>query len=124
MVWSKARLNEIAEDRLAKRQKARPVERAALAYARWQGLTDEKGIDTDAQKQLLDRTLDELDQMEPEVWQDLLPLASELGDTVLVGLMRYSLKRGAEQLREQQMNAAPTEQPGNAPRKRRRERDR
>lgn len=101
MAWSRARLEQVAHGRLAKLGRLQPVERAALAYARWQGLTDETDIDIDAAKRALDKALHDLDQREPmDAWAGLASLADELGDEAIIGLMRYSVERGAEQLRE------------------------
>ena len=101
MTWSRTKLEQVANGRLAKLGKLQPVEKAALAYARWQGLTDEVGVDTDAAKRSLDKALTELDAMEPiEGWAGLTALADELGDEAIVGLMRYSVARGAEHVME------------------------
>lgn len=101
MVWSRAKLERVAHGRLAKLGQLEPVERAALAYARWQGLTDEIDVDTAAAKHALDKALDELDQREPmDAWAGLTSLAEDLGDQVIVGLMRYSVERGLDQVRE------------------------
>jgi hypothetical protein len=129
MAWSRARLEQVAHGRLAKLGRLQPVERAALAYARWQGLTDETDIDIDAAKRALDKALHDLDQREPmDAWAGLASLADDLGDEAIIGLMRYSVERGAEQLRElEQSNDEPpsdTAEPSDAPKhKRKRERD-
>jgi len=104
MTWSRTKLEQVANGRLTKLGKLQPVEKAALAYARWQGLTDEDDVDTEAAKRSLDKALADLDAMEPmEGWAGLTALADELGDEAIVGLMRYSVARGAEQV----MEAAP-----------------
>lgn len=101
MAWSRAKLEQVAHGRLAKLGKLQPVERAALAYARWQGLTDETDIDPAAAKRALEKALHDLDQREPmDAWAGLASLADDLGDEAIIGLMRYSVERGAEQLRE------------------------
>lgn len=101
MTWSRTKLEKVANGRLAKLGKLQPVEKAALAYARWQGLTDEDGVDTEAAKRALDKALADLDALEPiEGWAGLTVLAEELGDEAIVGLMRYSMARGAEQVIE------------------------
>lgn len=101
MTWSRTKLERVAKGRLAKLGSLQPVEKAALAYARWQGLTDEDDVDTEAAKRALDKALAELDDMEPmEGWSGLTALAEDLGDEVIVGLMRYSVVRGAEQVKE------------------------
>jgi hypothetical protein len=98
MVWSRTKLEQVARQRLDQRAKLAPVEKAALAYARWQGLTDEQDVDTDASKRALDAALDELDATGPEGWVGLERLAPELGDPAIIGLMQHSLRRSAEQV--------------------------
>lgn len=100
MVWQRDRLVEVATTRLAERAKLRPVERAALAYARWQGLTDEQGIDREAAKRSLDRALRELDAVGPEGWAEFDAQAAKVGDFALIGLMQYSIEQSATQMRE------------------------
>jgi hypothetical protein len=78
-----------------------PVEQAALAFARWQGLTDEDDIDREAAKRALDRSLADLDAQGPDAWKGLEDLASDLGDTAIVGLMKHSLQQSVEQARAQ-----------------------
>ena len=98
MTWSRTKLEQVAGERLAKRGRLEPVEQAALAYARWQGLTDEADVDTDAAKWALDRALSKLDA-EPDGWLGLKELADDLGDAAIIGLMQHSLQRGVEQVR-------------------------
>lgn len=57
MTWSRAKLEQATKGRLAKLGTLQPVEKAALAYARWQGLTHEDDVDTEAAKRSLDKTL-------------------------------------------------------------------
>lgn len=112
MTWSRTKLERVVHGRLTKLGKLQPVEKAALAYARWQGLTDETDIDVDAAKRALDKALLELDAREPiEAWSDLTMLAEELGDEVVIGLMRYSVQRGAEQVRDQAHEVQEPEPP-------------
>lgn len=99
MAWSRTKLEHVARQRLSQRAKLAPVETAALAYARWQGLTDEVNIDTDEAKRALDAALDDLDAKGPEGWLGLEQLAPELGDPAIIGLMQHSLQRSAEQVR-------------------------
>lgn len=113
MSWSKEKLNQAAGERLAKRKSLRHVEKAALAYARWQGLTDEVGLDRAAEKQRLDQTLDQLDKMDVSAWEGLASLADELGEPALKGLMSYSLQRASTQLK-QDMQASQPPSPGPA----------
>ncbi len=101
MAWSRTKLEQVARKRLEQRAKLAPVEKAALAYARWQGLTDEVDIDTDGAKLALDAALDELDAKGPDGWIGLEQLAPELGDPAIIGLMQHSMRRSAEQVRAQ-----------------------
>jgi hypothetical protein len=130
MTWARARLEQVAGDRLAKRSSVRWVDRAALAYARWQGLTDEVGLDTEAARRTLDKALTELDKEGPEGWHGLERLGTELGDAAIIGLMQYSLERNTEQIKDQPEAAEPEsserggDKPANSPRKHGRSRDR
>ena len=101
MVWQREKLEQVAKARLAQRAQLEPVEEAALAFARWQGLTDEDDVDTNAAKRELDRALADLDARGPDAWNGLEDLASDLGDTAIVGLMQHSLQRSVEQARAQ-----------------------
>ena len=101
MVWQREKLEQVATARLAQRERLEPVEQAALAFARWQGLTDEDDVDTNAAKRELDRALADLDARGPDAWNGLEDLASDLGDTAIVGLMQHSLQRSVEQARAQ-----------------------
>ncbi|MGE0290077.1 MAG: hypothetical protein AB7P16_27650 [Bradyrhizobium sp.] len=121
MVWSKAKLDQLVGERLAKRKDLGPVEQAALAYARWQGLTDEVGVDPDRAKADLDATLDGLDWLKDGASRRLIPLAEELGEPAIIGLMKYSLERDIAQVREMQ----PTTSMPTVPlKKKRRDRER
>ena len=100
MTWNRSDLERVAIGRLIDRQRLIPVERAALAYARWQGLTDETGIDITAAKAELEQALAALDELGPEGWAGLSKVADEVGDTVLIGLMRHSMTRSVAQVRE------------------------
>lgn len=100
MSWKRSDLERVAVPRLAARNKLAPVEKAALAYARWQGLTDESGIDEEAAKLALDEALVELDGLDIEAWWGLSRLADDLGDTAIIGLMQHSLARGVAKGRE------------------------
>jgi len=114
MTWSRSQLEAVAGARLKARAVLEPVEEAALAYARWQGLTDEENIDQEAAKAQLDRTLESLDAVGPTGWSGLAKLADDLGDDAIIGLMKYSLERSASQVREQVKEgpSAPDEQAG------------
>ena len=124
MPWSRSKLEQVAGHRLAQRAQLQPVEKAALAYARWQGLTDEDGVDTDAAKRALEAALDDLDEVGPEGWVGLEQLASDLGDPAIIGLMQYSLSRSADQVRKQAIGEpeADSEPVATARRRRRKER--
>jgi len=87
----KARGARTAADRVA----AKPAERAALEWARWQGMTDEAGIDREAAKRELDRLVD---AMEPEQWRSLYRKLSGAGDAAVRGVLTYSVGRAAAQV--------------------------
>ena len=55
-MWSHTRLAELVEKRRRNREHLPRAEEATLAYARWQGLTNEDNVDRDAAKQTLDET--------------------------------------------------------------------
>lgn len=118
--WNRKDLERVAQRRLEARRELAPVERVVLAYARWQGLTDEPQIDRDAAKQSLDELLDEMDAQEVSAWQGIERVAAELGDKAVTGLLAYSLARSADQVRRM----AEDQPPPDKPRKRRRDRSR
>ena len=124
MTWNRADLERVARARLTARASLAPVEKAALAYARWQGLTDESGVDTDAAKAALDEALAELDGLDTEAWAGLLHVSDDLGDAVVIGLMQHSLARGIakvrETMRETQEPFAPPVEPSQSPSKKKR----
>lgn len=124
MAWSRKRLEQVAAQRLVQRAELQPVEKAALAYARWQGITDEDGVDTDAAKRALDSALDELDASGPEAWVGLEQLASDLGDPAIIGLMQHSLRRSAVQVREQAVGVTDPESDSTSTARRSKRRDR
>ena len=98
-MWSHTRLAELVEKRRRNREQLPRAEEATLAYARWQGLTNEDNVDRDAAK----RTLDGIcDGAEPEEWTRLKELVGDVDDQILRGLMHYALTRSLGQLREQQ----------------------
>ncbi len=97
-LWSRDKLQKLAKQRLSQRAKLQPVEQAALAFARWQGMTDEADVNLDAAKAELDRLTDAMD---PKQWEPLKDLVGAIDDQVLRGLMAYSIQRSADQLREQ-----------------------
>ncbi|MDX2156081.1 MAG: hypothetical protein SFW09_06175 [Hyphomicrobiaceae bacterium] len=61
-------------------------------------MTDESAVDTAAAKVALDRALDAPDDLGPDGWNGLAKLADDLGDEPIIGLMKYSLGRSAEQV--------------------------
>ncbi len=127
MTWSRSQLEAVAGERLRARKVLEPVEEAALAYARWQGLTDEDNIDHEAAKVQLDRTLESLDAVGPSGWSDLAKLADDLGDDAVIDLMKYSLERSEQQVREQVLDEPQSIEEPSAPREaksKRRDKDR
>ena len=110
-MWSHTRLAELAEKRRRSREQLPRVEEATLAYARWQGLTNEENIDRDAAKQTLDGMCD---ATEPEEWTRLKGLVGDVDDQILKGLMHYALTRSLAQLREQQREVGQPTQPEDA----------
>lgn len=124
MTWSRAKLEKVAGERLSRRAGLKAVERAALAFARWKGLTDESEVDTEAAKRALDKALADLDAQGPDGWHGLEQLGEELGDTALIGLMQYSLRRSVEQVREQAQVVEPDVASSGPRKKRGKERDR
>jgi len=73
------------------------LDRAVLAFARWQGMTDE----TDLQREVAKAELDTLIQrMEPEDWSGLRDRAELLGEENTRKLMSYSLRRAMDDLEE------------------------
>lgn len=97
--WDVDKLKSVAAKRLEGRSKLQLAERALLAYARWQGLTHEDGIDRAAQKKTLDRLLDELEK-NPTKWLGIQDAAATTEDPVIVGFLRHSLTRAADKHRE------------------------
>ncbi len=73
------------------------LDRAVLAFARWQGMTDE----TELQREVAKAELDTLIQrMEPEDWSGLRDRAELLGEENTRKLMSYSLRRAMDDLEE------------------------
>ena len=107
-LWSRDKLQQLAKQRLSQRAKLQPVEKAILAYARWQGMTDEADVDLDAAKTELNRITDAMD---PKQWEPLKGLVGAIDDQILRGLMRYSLQRSVGQLREQAADLATASKP-------------
>lgn len=97
-MWSREKLAELVEKRQHSQAQLPRAEEAILAYARWQGLTEEDNVDRAAAK----TTLDEIcDATEPEEWGRLKGLVGDVDDQIVKGLMRYALTRSLEQIREQ-----------------------
>lgn len=107
-MWSHTRLAELVEKRRRNREHLPRAEEATLAYARWQGLTNEDNVDRDAAKQTLDGLCD---ATEPEEWARLKELVGDVDDQILKGLMHYALTRSLGQLREQQREVGQQTQP-------------
>lgn len=86
------------------------VEDVLLAYARWQGKTDEANVDAGHAKAVLDGLLD---RIEPDAWNGLKELIGEdVSEDLVVGTMRYAQQRGLNQTQSlhkevQQMSAWP-----------------
>lgn len=94
-IWSKEKLKERTARRIAAHKPF--AEQAALAWARWKGMTDEIALDRNQAKSELDRLVD---TMEPEQWQTIYALAGTADDNVMRGVLLYSIERGSEQARE------------------------
>ena len=82
-MWSRDRLAELVEKRREAKEMLPQAEEAVLAYARWQGLTNEEHVDQAAAKETLDRICD---AAEPEEWSKLAALVGEVDDGLLEGL--------------------------------------
>lgn len=91
-----------ALERLRKAERDNPdhlsdLDRAVLAFARWQGLTGEG----DVQRAVAHKTLDALIVgMEPEDWTSLKDFAGVLGEPKVRELLKYSLERSLADLTE------------------------
>lgn len=96
-LWSKDKLRERVARRQAARLETGMAERAALAWARWKGMTDEAGLDRAAAKQELDRLVDAIPEDE---WKALYPKAGPDQDVAVRGVLKYSVARWAEQSKE------------------------
>ncbi len=96
-MWDREKVKAVADSWAQRRAELGPAAGAALAYARWQGMTDEPGVDRDAAKQELDRQMESFGVIgvEPE---HVGKLMGHVADEVLMGLMRYSLRWSMEGL--------------------------
>ncbi|MBT3069256.1 hypothetical protein KKP04_00010 [Rhodomicrobium sp. Az07] len=92
-MWSRDALVDLVEKRRKAKEQLPNADAAVLAYARWQGLTQEDGIDRDAAKEALDRLVD---AAEPEEWTRLTELAGHVDDRLLKSVMHYALSRALE----------------------------
>lgn len=92
MALDKGKLTEKVNERRAQLSGAEKVEAAAVAYARWQGLTDEVGVDRAQAEKETNLRLDELEG-DVEAWEKSKDLVGVLNDRILGGLLAYSLKR-------------------------------
>ena len=97
-MWTREKLQEIVERRQKAKEPFNAVDDAALAYARWQGLTEESDVDPEGAKAELDRLVDTI---EPEQWRRLNELAADVDEGIIRGLMSYSMRRAYEQLGQQ-----------------------
>lgn len=90
-MWSKEKLKQVVAERQAARKKiGSKVERAALLYARSEGMTEEPDADRAKAREELDALVD---SMEPHHWKNLKGQLPILGEAALRGLMGYSLRR-------------------------------
>ena len=94
-LWSKDKLRARAARAAEADAELGPAAQAALAWARWQGMTDEGGLDRSAQKAELDRLVD---AMEPEQWRTLYDKLGDSGNAAVRGVLQYSAARGAEEM--------------------------
>ena len=97
-MWTREKLQEIVERRQKAKEPFNAVDDAALAYARWQGLTEESDVDRESAKSELDRLVDTI---EPEQWRRLNELTGDVDEGIIRGLMSYSMRRAYEQLGQQ-----------------------
>lgn len=91
----------VLESRIAARkvmEKDTPgAEEALLAFARWQGKTQEIGVDREAEKEKLHQVMD---KMGPDKLADVKHLVGDIEDGLLSEFMVYSAKRAQEELKE------------------------
>lgn len=98
-MWSKGEVKAVLDAKaLARKGATTEAEEAALLYARWQGLTEEEGIDSQAAKVALDALID---GMEPEDWDGINSVARNLGDATFKGVLTYAVDRVAQQNAEE-----------------------
>lgn len=101
-MWSQDKLKQAVDRRKSRAQELAAVnaelERAALAYARWTGMTEEIGVDTAKEKDALDEIIA---AMQPDQWTGLKRLLGKTDDRVLAGLMTYSLQQAQGDLKRQ-----------------------
>lgn len=103
-MWSKDELKKVVAERSSALGKAGPkMERAALLYARWQGLTEEPKADRDRAKQELDALIE---VMEPEEWDGLDTIVNTLGEGTFKGLLSYAMNRALESSADQARSVA------------------
>lgn len=99
MAFDKEKLHKTVEMRRKTMTGQEMLQEAALAYARWQGLTQEEGIDRGQAKADVDRLLDQLDE-DSKAWEETKELVGVLNDRILGGLFQYSLQRSEDYLME------------------------
>lgn len=92
----RAKLQKLAGEARMAREGLKEIEAVALAFARWQGMTQETGIDRDAAKAEVDRLLDDI---EPDAWDNMKDMIGQSRDDVLAELMVYSLGRAHGQVK-------------------------
>lgn len=100
-MWSREKLERVAAERQNSRKSVSDLQAAALAYARWQEMTDEVGLDTQLAYAELNR---QLDAIQPDRWEALRNLVGTVDDEILKGLMSYSLQRATDKLLADQVD--------------------
>ena len=91
---------DAVRDEVARRKRlseAGPIDEIVLAYARWQGKTQELGLDPEAEQHQLDQLLDSVDA---DAWSQLKEMVGLIDDRLLAEVMRYSAKRALAQTKE------------------------
>lgn len=98
-MWSKGEFKAVLDAKaLLRKGASTKAEQAALHYVRWQGLTEEEGVDAKASKTALDVLVD---GMEPDDWEGVKTMAKSLGDATFKGLLTYAVDRVARQNAEE-----------------------
>jgi hypothetical protein len=103
-MWTKEQLQRAVEARKAGGQELALLDEAALHYARVHQMTYEVGVDEKAAATRLDAVLNQMDAKGTS-WDSrrLLAIAQKRGDSVVIGLMEYDMKRRAGMFTQQLM---------------------